>query len=150
MIFVIASAFSGTSSRNTQSTDPVSKAANEQKTKDDAAKQELLKKIELRPIIVDNSIGTPELHVTVRNGTNKTIDGIDLSAYFYNNFDEPIGKWNTKSSDAFIGTSSERISAGVSDSLLWNLAVYEQATKVKNVTVYRVHFTDGTSIGTDQ
>lgn len=99
--------------------------------------------------IVDDSIGTPILHISIKNKTAKTIDAIDIEAYFSNNYDEPIGQWNTKKEDPFHGTIQEKIAPNGTFSSQYNLAVYETATKVKSARIMRVHFTDGETISVE-
>jgi hypothetical protein len=93
--------------------------------------------------IVDDSIGTPNLYITVKNTSNKTIDALEVDAYLFDNFDEPAGEFG-RGSNLIIGTYQEKIAPGASYTGQWNLAVYEMATKVKDLKVRRVHFTDGT------
>ena len=96
--------------------------------------------------IYQDSIGTPNLRMTLKNTSEKTIDGIEVMMGFTNNFDEPVAKWNQGSTSLFIAQSQETIAPGTTSTGSWNLAAYESATKVTNVRVYRVHYSDGTTM----
>jgi hypothetical protein len=96
--------------------------------------------------ITQDSIGTPILNVTIKNKSKKTIDATDIEAYFLNNYNEPIGKFNLKKEDAFNGTVQEKIAPNGAHSAQWNLAVYDNATKIKSIRITRVHFADGETI----
>jgi hypothetical protein len=99
--------------------------------------------------ITKDSIGTPILNVYFNNKTDKTVDGIDIEAYFLNNFDEPVGQFGAKKEEAFDGSIQEKIKPQGTFGSEWNLAVYEHTTKIKSVRITRVHFTDGTMIEAD-
>lgn len=99
--------------------------------------------------ITKDSIGTPILNVYFVNKTDKTVDGIDIEAYFLNNFDEPVGQFGMKRDEAFDGSIQEKIAPNGTYGAEWNLAVYEQTTKIKSIRITRVHFTDGTMIEAD-
>lgn len=96
--------------------------------------------------IYQDSIGTPNLKLVLKNDLEKTVDGIEVKMYFTDNFDEPVGQWSRSTTEAFIAQSQETIEPGATRSAYWNLAVYDRATKITNLKVIRVHFTDGTEI----
>ncbi|MBI5071835.1 hypothetical protein HZB93_03025 [Candidatus Falkowbacteria bacterium] len=96
--------------------------------------------------IVEDSIGTPIFHVTLKNNFDKAIDAVELEAYFYNNFDEPVGEWDRKVEEPFQGRLQEKINSGALYPAEFNLALYDSATKVKNVKILRIHFVDGTEL----
>lgn len=96
--------------------------------------------------IYSDSIGTPNLKMVLKNTSEKTIDGIEVMMSFTNNFDEPIAKWNQGSTSLFIARSQETIAPGASETGSWNLVAYDSATKITNVRVYRVHYSDGTEM----
>lgn len=95
--------------------------------------------------IENNSVGTPILYITVKNTGKKTIDAVTTMSYFFNNFDDPVGEWGAKESSPFAGIIQEKIAPNGTYSAQYNLAVYDTATKVK-AEIYKVHFTDGTTI----
>jgi len=66
--------------------------AREQKEREEAEKQAILAKIVITPSIEKNIINVNELKADIKNGTDKTIDGIEFYAYFTNNFGEPVGE----------------------------------------------------------
>lgn len=96
--------------------------------------------------IYQDSIGTPNLKMVLKNTSEKTIDGIEVMMGFTNNFDEPVTKWKQGNTSLFIAQSQETIAPGETRTGSWNLAAYEAATKVTNVRVYRVHYSDGTTM----
>lgn len=96
--------------------------------------------------IYQDSIGTPNLKMVLKNTSEKTIDGIEVMMGFTNNFDEPVAKWKQGNTSLFIAQTQETIAPGETRTGSWNLAAYEAATKVTNVRVYRVHYSDGTTM----
>lgn len=95
--------------------------------------------------ITNNVIGTPELHVTVKNISDKTVDAFKVAVDLYNNFDQPISEFNSNRNKSFVGISQDVIKPGANNQSVFNLAVFDQATKLKNPRIIQVHFTDGTS-----
>lgn len=122
----------------------------DRKNIEQAAAVETLKKITLTHSIAKNSIGTPELHVSVKNGTDRTIDGLELHTSFQNNFGEPVGKWGSAQESVFSGQSQEIIRPGKVVTLEWNLTLYEATTKAAPPIIDRIHFSDGTTIENPQ
>jgi len=121
-------------------------AAQAEADKSRAEQAQLLKDIEVVSASIGSDIiGTSELRVKLRNKTDKTIDAVDIEAYFFNNYDEPVGEWGLRKAEAYGGTiQRETIRPGATYDAVFNLAVYQGVTKVKNVKVTRAHFTDGT------
>jgi hypothetical protein len=123
------------------------KAIAEEEAAQQAAINALFEAITLSAELQDDSIGTPNLYVDLTNGTDLTIDALTLTAVFENNFGDHIGEWNTTYGDDFSGISNETIYPGTTKyNMRWNLATFDQATKITSITVNRVHFTDGTEI----
>jgi hypothetical protein len=79
-------------------------------------------------------------YVEFKNTSKKTVDALEWSVKFYNNFDELKG---TKSGEWSSGNFISPIKPGKTTKDLEGVWV-ENATKVF-VTVTRVHFTDGSS-----
>lgn len=96
--------------------------------------------------IYSDSIGTPNLKMTLKNTSELTIDGIEVMMNFANNFDEPVTRLNQGNTSLYIAQSQETIVPGETWTGSWNLALYESATKITNVRVYRVHYSDGTTM----
>ncbi|MFA6475660.1 MAG: hypothetical protein WCV88_05720 [Patescibacteria group bacterium] len=92
-----------------------------------------------------DSIGTPELVVKLKNNAGQAVDAVTVESYFLNNYDEPIGQWNSKSREAYRGIIQDRIASGATYTATFNLAVYDLATKVDSTTVVKVHYEDGSS-----
>lgn len=142
-ILIISSIISSSSSDIKNSTSPNT-------NQDEQAKKEEPKKITQAEVvsskITQDTIGTPILNVTIKNKSNKTIDAVNVEAYFLNNYDEPIGKWNVKIEEPFGGTIQEKITPNGTYTAQWNLAVYDNATKVKSTRIMKVHFTDGETV----
>lgn len=128
-------------------TPPVSSQGQQAQQKAEPEKPKTISEVDIASASISkDSIGTPILHVTLKNKTAKTIDAIELQAFFFNNFDEPVGKFGVKNSEPFGAGLQEKIGPNATYSADWNLAVYENATKVKNAQVLRVHFTDGQTV----
>jgi hypothetical protein len=95
--------------------------------------------------ISHNSIGTPELNVTVQNTGDKEIDAFKIQAICYNSFGEKTGN----NSGVFNGIAQNKTikpnnGSNMYSPFTWNLALYENTTKA-DVTITEVHFTDGTT-----
>lgn len=99
--------------------------------------------------IVTNSIGTPEWYVVIKNTGKKTVDAYSVAGDLYDNFDTPVGKFNSTSGNTFSGISQDILKPNASEEDVFNLAVYDHATKVKNPKITRIHFTDGTTVDTN-
>lgn len=98
--------------------------------------------------IIKDEIGTPNLHLTLKNTSKKTIDALEIDANFYDNFNEPAGKFGV-GDNSIIATSQEKIAPGETVTRRWNLAVYDSATKVDGVKIKRLHFTDGETMAAE-
>lgn len=92
-----------------------------------------------------DSIGNPNLVVKLKNNAGQAVDAVTLETYLLNNFDEPIGEWNVKTHEPFRGILQEKIESGATYTANFNLAVYDQATKVDTTAVVKVHYIDGSS-----
>lgn len=64
----------------------------------------------------------------------------------FNNFGEPANGFLTDNS--YDGISQDKIAPGQSKQVSWTLYNYDTASKIE-ATVYQVHFTDGTTWGSD-
>jgi hypothetical protein len=127
------------------------RAERERKEQELAANKALLEKIIITPSLEKNVINVMELTANIKNGTDKTIDGIEFYAYFANNFDEPVGEWGKRSEDPMKASAQEIIQPGKTiRGLTWTALAYDNATKVSKVVIDRVHFTDGTTIQNQQ
>jgi len=134
----------GSTSSNTSTTPSNSSAA---ATPTEPVKEKVIIPVEITSTkIVRDSVGTPILNVTVKNTSKKTIDALTVLTYFANNYDEPVGKWGAKSSDPFAGIIQQKILPNGTFSSEWNLAVYDTATKATGTQIYKVHFTDGSTL----
>ncbi len=110
------------------------------------ATNDLMDSFVISTSIYSDSIGTPNLKMALKNTSELTIDGIEVMMGFTNNFDEPVAKWNQGSTSLFVAQSQKTITPGETWTGSWNLAAYESATKVTDVRVYRVHYSDGTTM----
>lgn len=99
--------------------------------------------------IEENSIGTPQLYVTVQNNSKKTVDAFTIAVDLYNNYDEQLGEFNRPSKEPYRGISQTTIKPGAVYQERFNLAVYDHTTKAKNPRIIKVHFTDGTGAESD-
>ncbi len=94
--------------------------------------------------VVENSIGTPDLNVTFKNKSKKTIDALDMEGYVFNAYDEPAERIGDD--NRFLARIQEKITPGQSYSASFNLFSYKFAKKIKLPLVTRLHFTDGETI----
>lgn len=94
--------------------------------------------------VKNNSIGTPEVTVTVKNLTNKVIDAYELSFQCYDTYDRPVIGLGTKTNTINSIMQNIKVSSGKEVSGTVNLTLYDLTTKVKNVRITSAHFTDGT------
>ena len=105
-----------------------------------------LERVEILSTYIEmDSIGTPNLVVKLKNNAGQAVDAVTIETYFFNNYDEPIGKWNSHSAEPFYGIIQKRIESGATYTTQFNLAVYDLATKAEPATVYSVHYVDGSS-----
>jgi len=92
-----------------------------------------------------NSIGTPEVNLTVKNLTKKTIVAYRMNVRAYDDFDRRANSWATND-NLFKGISQNNsIGSGSSQTDTWDLTFYDLATQVKYVKITEVRFSDGTS-----
>ena len=92
-----------------------------------------------------NSIGTPEVNLTVKNLTKKTIVAYRMNVRAYDDFDRRADSWATND-NLFKGISQNNsISSGTSQTDTWDLTFYDLATQVKYVKITEVRFSDGTT-----
>lgn len=96
--------------------------------------------------VTPNGIGTPILELIIKNNSKNTVDALDFEAWLYNNYDEPVGEWNIAKNKPFRDIIQEKIAPGASGTFTFNLAVYDQATKAEDVTITKVHFTNGETL----
>lgn len=139
VLMMIVSVSSGGSDKTNQSSGNATASS-------EVVKKEITQAEIVSSKITKDSIGTPILNISIKNNSKKTIDAVDTESYFFNNYDEPIGKWGSKNEEAFNGGAQEKIAPNSVKSFQWNLAVYENATKVKNSRITRIHFTDGETV----
>lgn len=86
----------------------------------------------------------PEVNLEVKNLTNKTIDAYEMELECYDTYDRPVREIIT-ASNKFLGISqNNELKPYRSQTDTWSLTWYENVTKVKNVKITSVHFTDGT------
>lgn len=95
-----------------------------------------------------NSIGTPELRLSVENVSNKDIVAFEFTAKLYDSFDRPVYRVGTKN-NTFKGIVQELISSGEESwedpwgFFTWNLVLYDNTTKAKNIIITKVKYKDG-------
>ncbi|WP_419875245.1 copper amine oxidase N-terminal domain-containing protein [Candidatus Pristimantibacillus sp. PTI5] len=95
--------------------------------------------------ITYNSIDVPEVNLTIKNLTTKTIVAYEMKVSCYDDFDRPVYRYFS-SSNLFLGISQgNSLASGESQTDTWTLNLYDLATQVKNVTITAVKFSDGTS-----
>lgn len=88
-------------------------------------------------------VNVPQGNVVVENNSKKTIDAIEVTFQCYDTFGSPVCKIGTNS-NVFKGiVQNITLKSTDLDTYSWSLANYSTATKIKNVQITRVHFTDG-------
>ncbi|GGD47911.1 stalk domain-containing protein [Paenibacillus nasutitermitis] len=94
--------------------------------------------------ITYNSIGIPEANIGVTNLTGKRIIAMELSFSCLDSFGEPVNQMFTKS-NRFSGRAQD-ISAESYESytLTWTLNLFENCSKISNIKIDRVAYSDGT------
>jgi len=93
-----------------------------------------------------NSIGTPELSVSCKNNSDKTIDAFTVSFYCYDNFNNPVNKYGY-GGNALPAIAQVKISSGGTHDgnyYWWTAYGYENTTKYK-AYITEIHFTDNTT-----
>jgi hypothetical protein len=98
--------------------------------------------VPLRSRVRENSIGTPELQVTVRNETDDTIDAFRFMATCFNEFDElQLGRIRRQTE--FHGYSDDTVRPHQERSLGW-WALYDfPLCSRATIVITEVHFTSG-------
>jgi len=96
--------------------------------------------------VTTDSVGYPVFNVTIKNKSKKTIDAIEVTAKFTNNFGDLVGEYGQASQTLFKGSSQDKVAPGASSNSSWSIIGYSGATKVTELEVYRVHFTDGETL----
>lgn len=92
-----------------------------------------------------NSIGIPEVNLTTKNLMTKTIVAYEMSLRTYDDFDRKVNRW-LSSSNLFEGISqNNKIASGSYNTDTWTLNLYDLTTKVKNIKITAVKFSDGTT-----
>jgi hypothetical protein len=91
-------------------------------------------------------IGTPQANLTVKNNSTKEVDGIKVTIKTFNNFGEPANGFLTD--NTYSGISQEHIAAGKTAELSWTMYNYDTTSKIEP-TITSIHFTDGTSWGSE-
>ncbi len=90
-----------------------------------------------------NSIGTPQVNITVKNSTGKDIDGLKVQVLGINNFGEFVNA-NISGDSYFYGYSQQTITNGSTKTLTWSMYLFDSTTSTWT-NIYELHFTDGSS-----
>lgn len=91
-----------------------------------------------------NSIGTPEIGLGFRNLSGKVIDAFEFRVRCYDTYDRPVNRIGTRS-NLFKGIFQEIIQPNEVLEATWNLTLYDNTTKINDLKITSVHFTDGTT-----
>lgn len=95
----------------------------------------------------ENSIGVPTVNIKFINIGTKTIRGFDLSFDCYDIYGKATSDWSHLS-NRFNGYCNDEWDApGDTFELTWTLNSHEQTTSVKNITIKKIAFSDGTQWG---
>lgn len=93
--------------------------------------------------LMENEIGTPVIVLTYKNDSNKTIDALTFSVDCYDNFNEPVNK--ISGGNTYTGIAQEILKPGKRTVDSWTLYLFDNATKVSQPKITKVHFTDGST-----
>lgn len=137
ILIIVSMAVYGNASSNKGNSSESQKAV-EQKNNEIKEKMKAIEIVSSK--IEKDIIDQPNLIIKVKNNSDKIIDGINIKAKIYNNFDEQVKGLDN---DYFEGTSQETINPKEMKEFQWSLTFYSGATKVKELELTRVHFTDG-------
>jgi len=128
----------------------IMQAKQEEKEKEEAKKREYEESIKpplqlVKAQIVFNVLGYPEAKVIVKNTSSKIVDAYTVSIYCYDNFNNPVKKYNADS-NKFGGISQDIINPGQSNGYdgTWTLHGHENTTKIK-VVLDKVHMSDNST-----
>ena len=134
-----------------QQTPSEKKAAEEKAAADKKAHEEAIKPpVTLDSITVTpNSIGEPQVHLTLTNRSQKTIDALKVKIYAYDNYGTQLKEFGY-GADAFNGISQDSIPSGATtnDGRVWTLHGFDNGRKFV-VRLMSLHFSDGTEWTTE-
>lgn len=122
------------------------KAAAEKKAHEEAIKPPVtLNKVTVKP----NSIGAPEVNLSMTNHSGKTIDAYKILIYAYDNYGTQLQAFGF-GKDAFSGISQDPIGDDetTSPSRYWTLNGFDNGRKFV-VRLMSIHFSDGTEWNTE-
>lgn len=93
--------------------------------------------------ITYNSLGYPEANIELKNLTGKTITAFELSFSCYDAYGDPV---HFAGNNRFYGKANgESIASGGTYTFKWDLTWYEDTTKLVNISIDKVAYSDGTS-----
>ncbi|MCK9861503.1 MULTISPECIES: copper amine oxidase N-terminal domain-containing protein [Paenibacillus] len=88
-------------------------------------------------------LGYPEVNLTVKNLTTKTVIAYEMNLRLYDDFDRSV---NWAGSNLFKGISQGNyIKSGQSQTDTWDLYLYDLTTQAKHIKITAVKFSDGSS-----
>lgn len=107
-------------------------------------KYEAAKRGPKRLAVVDHllwhdSIGTPMATISLYNNAGKDIDALEISFMCFDNFGRPVRKYG-RGPHAFNGISQETVKANSKGAAIWSLIGYDTVTKIKNIKIGKVHY----------
>lgn len=112
-------------------------------------KQELIKNKYVPLKVVDSYItysvlDTPEANIRVANLTEKKIVSFDVTFKCYDNYGDPVID-PTSGSSLFSGTTRTfELSSGGYATFTWDLLWQDNTTSLRNITITKVAYSDGT------
>jgi len=89
--------------------------------------------------IVSIEVYNSHITITINNKSAKTIDGLKVGIYLYNNFNEPSN--NSNLTNLLTGISQELLNPGQSKPFTWDTNDFNSPTKYK-LYIEEIHFTD--------
>lgn len=74
-----------------------------------------------------NSIGSPQVTISVGNMTDRTVEAFDVEMECWNSFDEPV----EAGGDNVVGATCQRpLEGGQADTAVWNLPLHDTTTRI--------------------
>ncbi|MBW7474714.1 hypothetical protein K0T92_08145 [Paenibacillus oenotherae] len=112
-------------------------------------KQELVKNKNIPLKIVSssvsfNSLNYPDANIRVENLTEKKIISFELSFSCYDAYNDPVNRSFTKSNRFYGVSNNADLAFGESATFVWDLFSYSSTTKISNIKIDKVAFSDGT------
>lgn len=94
--------------------------------------------------ITYNSIGIPEANIDFKNVSQKQIRAIELTFRCYDDFGRPVNRFLDNHNTFYGIAQGISIESGATYGLTWTLNLYDLTTNIKNISITKVAYSDGT------